>query len=248
MNLELPSALRLVSALLSLAAVSRLSTPSPWSFLGASALDIKADRMALERRYTTPHSLGDNYIFDPRDGWQTVNTTNLLYKYQRRAIMKHMGYGADPDDDSRSGDTLPDSQAGKEIRAFTHGTGGMHLAPPKSLSNLSTNGTRRMKLVRRAKKSESGSKAPKSKSKLKSKTKPKSKNSKPATKTNPKKDVLAEATAQTGLLSSFRKVLQSIKPVGQPEPVTITWYAGVLRSIRWFNSAHRRPQVHRTRP
>ncbi|THV08657.1 hypothetical protein K435DRAFT_772096 [Dendrothele bispora CBS 962.96] len=35
--------------------------------------------------YTKPHSLGDSYSFDPRDGWQAVNVTNLEYKYRRDA-------------------------------------------------------------------------------------------------------------------------------------------------------------------
>jgi hypothetical protein len=42
-------------------------------------------RAISESRYTTAHSLGDNYKFDPRDGWQTVNVTNLQYKYPRDA-------------------------------------------------------------------------------------------------------------------------------------------------------------------
>jgi hypothetical protein len=32
-------------------------------------------------RYSKAHSLGDSYIFDPRDGWMSVNATNLQYKY-----------------------------------------------------------------------------------------------------------------------------------------------------------------------
>ncbi|KAF9469099.1 hypothetical protein BDZ94DRAFT_571566 [Collybia nuda] len=36
-------------------------------------------------KYMRAHSLGENYSFDPRDGWQTVNTTNLEYKYRRNA-------------------------------------------------------------------------------------------------------------------------------------------------------------------
>ncbi|KAJ3573874.1 hypothetical protein NP233_g2153 [Leucocoprinus birnbaumii] len=33
--------------------------------------------------YTRSHSLGENYTFDPRDGWLSVNVTNLQYKYRR---------------------------------------------------------------------------------------------------------------------------------------------------------------------
>lgn len=36
-------------------------------------------------KYTRAHSLGDNYNFDARDGWKTVNVTNLEYKYRRNA-------------------------------------------------------------------------------------------------------------------------------------------------------------------
>ncbi|KAM5534315.1 hypothetical protein V8D89_012043 [Ganoderma adspersum] len=224
--MKLPVALRLVSALVSLAAASRLGLPPPGLFFGVSALDINADRMALERRYTTPHSLGDNYVFDSRDGWQTVNTTNLLYKYQPRAITKHIGYDSEPDEDPDSGDTPLDSDAGQEIRGYTHGTGGVNVSPP------ATNSTRRMKrLVRRAKNSQSRSKAHKAKSRSNSTTKAKSK--KPTSHKNAKKGkaLLDGASTQTGLLGSFRKVLQSIKPVGKPEPDKS--FAAALTLVGW---------------
>ncbi|KXN83718.1 hypothetical protein AN958_00860 [Leucoagaricus sp. SymC.cos] len=35
------------------------------------------------QKYTRSHSFGDNYAFDPQDGWQIVNVTNLQYKYRR---------------------------------------------------------------------------------------------------------------------------------------------------------------------
>jgi len=40
-------------------------------------------RTITESRYSTAHSLGEDYIFDPRDGWQSANVTNLQYKYER---------------------------------------------------------------------------------------------------------------------------------------------------------------------
>ena len=82
--MKTPTALRLVSALLQVATVCLVVFSCSQNAL---AMDINAERMALERRYTTPHSLGDNYVFDARDGWQTVNTTNLLYKYQTRSTI-----------------------------------------------------------------------------------------------------------------------------------------------------------------
>jgi hypothetical protein len=40
---------------------------------------------ATELQYMRPHSLGHGYTFDPRDGWQTVNVSNLSYKYSPRS-------------------------------------------------------------------------------------------------------------------------------------------------------------------
>ncbi|KAF9058071.1 RlpA-like double-psi beta-barrel-protein domain-containing protein-containing protein [Panaeolus papilionaceus] len=37
----------------------------------------------IRERYTTAHSLGEDYLFDARDGWEGVNVTNLAYKYRR---------------------------------------------------------------------------------------------------------------------------------------------------------------------
>lgn len=40
-------------------------------------------RAVSQSRYSRAHSLGDSYIFDPRDGWMSVNATNSRYKYSR---------------------------------------------------------------------------------------------------------------------------------------------------------------------
>lgn len=42
-----------------------------------------ARAVSVTSRYHKAHSLGDNYEFDPRDGWQVANVTNLQYKYRR---------------------------------------------------------------------------------------------------------------------------------------------------------------------
>lgn len=34
-------------------------------------------------KYTRAHSLGNDYNFDARDGWEHVNVTNMQYKYTR---------------------------------------------------------------------------------------------------------------------------------------------------------------------
>ena len=47
------------------------------------AADLRTYHNSLESRYARAHSLGDGYQFDPRDGWETVNVTDLQYKYRR---------------------------------------------------------------------------------------------------------------------------------------------------------------------
>ena len=89
-------------------AAALLLVVSAATFTCVSATHIDAERMALERRYTTAHSLGDNYVFDPRDGWETVNTTNLAYKYNYpRSDLSESALDDDDDDyldDTENGD------------------------------------------------------------------------------------------------------------------------------------------------
>lgn len=70
--------LKLVSLTGFLLATTLLLMPSV-----ARASDLRAMYSSLETRYAHAHTLGDNYQFDPRDGWQSVNVTNLQYKYTR---------------------------------------------------------------------------------------------------------------------------------------------------------------------
>lgn len=51
----------------------------PFSVLAATG----SVRAFSRTRYSKAHSLGHNYVFDPRDGWRSVNATNLQYKYPR---------------------------------------------------------------------------------------------------------------------------------------------------------------------
>ena len=57
---------------------------------------------ATELKYSSAHSLGSGYTFDPRDGWQTVNVSNLSYKYgqhspnTRRTTKAYSSHGALP--------------------------------------------------------------------------------------------------------------------------------------------------------
>ncbi|KAG7097070.1 hypothetical protein E1B28_004457 [Marasmius oreades] len=38
---------------------------------------------SLHSLYTTSHSLGDSYVFEPRDGWSSVNVSDAFYNYRR---------------------------------------------------------------------------------------------------------------------------------------------------------------------
>jgi hypothetical protein len=50
---------------------------------GLEAALLSSPRTVYELKYTRAHSLGDGYQFDARHGWETVNVTNLQYKYSR---------------------------------------------------------------------------------------------------------------------------------------------------------------------
>ncbi|KAI0832522.1 hypothetical protein BC628DRAFT_1499320 [Trametes gibbosa] len=157
------------------------------------AAEIDANRMALERRYTTPHSLGDNYVFDPRDGWQTVNTTNLSYKYSSLAD-SHSDLDDDDDDDDDD-DNYADGSA---------------LVP--RAKKLKVNPKAHKKSLKKAVKNTSKKAAAKATSKL---------------------------TGSAGVLSGgLSKVIDTIKAIGKPEPVIITWYTGhdLLNPSCWQNT------------
>jgi len=57
---------------------------------------------ATELKYSRAHSLGGGYTFDPGDGWQTVNISNLSYEYgphspnSRRTTKAYSSHGALP--------------------------------------------------------------------------------------------------------------------------------------------------------
>jgi len=43
----------------------------------------------VEHKYAKAHSLGSGYSFDLEDGWQTVNVSDLSYKYRPRSTDIH---------------------------------------------------------------------------------------------------------------------------------------------------------------
>ncbi|KAK7061635.1 hypothetical protein R3P38DRAFT_2830625 [Favolaschia claudopus] len=56
-----------------------LISPIQASTIGSAS----QSRAIAKSKYMTPHSLGDSYDFDSRDGWQTVNASSSQYKHRR---------------------------------------------------------------------------------------------------------------------------------------------------------------------
>ena len=89
-------------------------------------------RAISESKYTKAHSLDNNYSFDPRDGWQSINVTNLQYKYRRQE---------EPDLDL-TGDLrgnspgLENRSKKKKVHTAPHGTGGLGQAIAGVVANI----------------------------------------------------------------------------------------------------------------
>lgn len=68
--------------------ISLLAVLSPSHLPVVSGVSVTRDSdAALKDYYSRSHSLGDDYVFDPRE-WQSVNTTNLDYKYSKPKLSK----------------------------------------------------------------------------------------------------------------------------------------------------------------
>ena len=74
-------------------------------------------RAVSESKYTRAHSLGDNYSFNPQEGWQSLNVTNLQYKYRRQEDL-------DPTGDLRSNSRL-ENRSKKKANNAPNNTGGL---------------------------------------------------------------------------------------------------------------------------
>ncbi|KAI0677446.1 hypothetical protein C8Q78DRAFT_1149662 [Trametes maxima] len=185
--------MKAANPLVRLAATLLLVTSLVPSLTGVSAAEIDASRMALERKYTTPHSLGNDYVFDPRDGWQTVNTTNLLYKYSG----SHLDGDDDGDDDDDN-----NSAGGSPLEA--HDKRAHHFNPKKTVKKATKKASKQT----------------------------------PAKVAKASAKKLSASSAGSVISGSLNKVVQSIKGIGTPEPVTITWYTGhdLLNPSCWSNT------------
>ena len=73
-------------------------------------------RAVFESKFTRAHSLGNNYSFDPRDGWQSINATNLSYKYRRQEELDLAG-------DLRGDSLSLESRTKKKVQTTPHHTG-----------------------------------------------------------------------------------------------------------------------------
>jgi hypothetical protein len=81
------------------------------------AAQLSSVRAVSESKYTKAHSLDSNYSFDPRDGWQSINVTNLQYKYRRQE-----GLDLDLTGDSKGDSPSLENRAKKIVH---HNTGGL---------------------------------------------------------------------------------------------------------------------------
>ncbi|KAJ7699977.1 hypothetical protein B0H17DRAFT_1048014 [Mycena rosella] len=73
---------RLASLALSALCILSLAVTTSTTSISHSTTSSPA-RAIAKSKYTRSHSFGDSYTFDPRDGWQTFNASNLQYKYRR---------------------------------------------------------------------------------------------------------------------------------------------------------------------
>ena len=174
-------------------------------------LDTKASDLrnmdSLMARYTRAHSLGNNYHFSARDGWQTVNVTNLSYKYRRSLIdddvdkPDYSPNASDLDDDLDDDDDLLtfSKRAGKNVTFNTP-------ARQKNKAESKANAQAKVDAARGSNK-EGESKSSKNKSFNKSSSDSSKDSNDPG----------------TGLTSSVKNILASLKGTGKAEPVTITW-------------------------
>lgn len=166
---------------------------------------------SLEARYARAHSLGNNYHFRARDGWMTVNVTDLQYKYRRDSV--------EDDENEDEGDTgilddgsdLEDPYDDDTFELAKRANKNVTFNPPsKAKAKAKTKGQAKVAAAKSSKKTSSKStdKAG-SKSSSKAAKKPSSKSAKGSSK---------------GIASSVKNILASLKGQGKAEPVAITWY------------------------
>lgn len=178
------------------------------------AADLRAYHDSLQARYARAHSLGDNYQFEARDGWQSVNITNLQYKYRRDDAFDLEDTDGNDADGDRDGDIANKS------------------------NTLYKRDSKKSSASKKAKTSHAKAKSSsKSKTKASSKAKTGSKAKADSKSTSKAKDVSNTATSATKGLSHLQSVVETIKGVGKAEPVMITWYTGhdLLNPSCWPN-------------
>lgn len=63
-----------------------------WAETAVASPSVSRAVSESENRYSHAHSLGDSYAFNARDGWQTVNVSNLPYKYEPSKLEKRKAH------------------------------------------------------------------------------------------------------------------------------------------------------------
>jgi hypothetical protein len=59
------------------------------SLVEAAIMNITDTRSIRDNRYAKAHYLPESHSFDPRDGWEPVNISNLNYKYPASSHKDH---------------------------------------------------------------------------------------------------------------------------------------------------------------
>jgi len=59
------------------------------SLVEAATMNITNTRAMEDNRYDKAHYLPESHSFDPRDGWEVVNISNLNYKYHASSQKDH---------------------------------------------------------------------------------------------------------------------------------------------------------------
>ena len=98
----------------------------------ALAAQSSSARAVFESKYTKAHSLDNNYSFDPRDGWQSINVTNLQYKY-RREEKPSLDL---PDDLRGNSPNIKNRSKKKKVHTAPHSTGGLGKAIAGVVGNI----------------------------------------------------------------------------------------------------------------
>ena len=172
---------------------------------------------SLEARYSRAHSLGNNYHFSTRDGWQTVNVTNLQYKYRRDFVDDHQT-DEGVDGVQGSDDIFGSIHSASSYGSYRSNSFGLARRASRKTFNPAPRPQSKAQAKAEAKSKVDAARESKDKNKTSSKASDKNNN-----KGSNKSSQDSSNDSGKGLTSSVKAILASLKGTGKAEPVTITW-------------------------